>query len=300
MGVDLLLVHPLFLNQNDAERELMSPYFPLGLLYLAAYVRERGYRVAVFDGTFSEGEGAFAEALEEHQPRVVGVSAVLPNRASALNLARMAGQFGALVVLGGPDPTRTPETYLAEPAVDIVVHHEGEETIGALLDAFCDPQGNSLNLGEIAGLAFRGADGEVVVTPRRPYLADLDDLPMPARDLIDMDRYLETWREENGYTSLSISVSRGCPYGCDWCEEAVNGPKLRQRSPESVAAEVKALKERFQIDRLRLVDDVDGLDRAWLEAWASAAAAEDAVIPFEALYDLERRDVPMLDVRDSL
>lgn len=300
MSVDLLLANPLFLSQSEAERELMSPYFPLGLLYLAAYVRERGYTVAIFDGTFADGESAFVEALEQHNPRVVGVTAVLPNREMALLLARRAHGFGATVVIGGPDPTREPATYLADPAVDIVVHHEGEETLVELLGALSREEAESLDLNAIRGLAFRDPNGQVVVTPPRPYLADLDSLPMPARDLVDVDKYLETWREENGYASLSISVSRGCPYGCEWCRDAVNGPELRQRSPKNVAAEMKKLKELYQIDRLRVVDDVDGLDREWLEAWAAAAEEQGAVIPFEALYDLERQDIPLLDVRDSL
>ena len=63
---------------------------------------------------------------------------------------------------------------------------------------------------------------------------------------------------------------------------------------------MKVLKESYQIDRLRVVDDVDGVDRAWLAAWAQAAEEQDAVIPFEALNDLQRQDIPMLDVRDTL
>ena len=141
---------------------------------------------------------------------------------------------------------------------------------------------------------------ELIVTPRRSYLLNLDDLPLPARDLIDMDQYLRTWREHNGYASLTISVARGCPYGCEWCQDAVHGTDYRQRSPESVVAEVKALKDIYQIDRLRVVDDVDGIDQEWIESWANAAEAEDAVIPFEALNNLERQDVPMLDTRDAL
>jgi radical SAM superfamily enzyme YgiQ (UPF0313 family) len=278
----------------------MSPYFPLGLLYLAAYVREHHFSVTVFDGTFASDNRAFADALEEHQPRVVGLTAVLPNRNSALSLARMAHAFGATVVLGGPDPTREPATYLAEPAVDIVVHHEGEETLVELLGVLCHDDGRRQDLQEIRGLALRATDGELVITPPRPYIGELDELPLPARDLIDVDRYLEVWRDENGYASLSISVSRGCPYGCEWCQDAVNGPELRQRSPENVAAEMKALKERFQIDRLRVVDDVDGISREWLEAWAAAAEAQNAAIPFEALFDLKRQDIPLLDVRDTL
>lgn len=300
MSVDLLLANPLFLSQSEAERELMSPYFPLGLLYLAAYVREHGYDVAIFDGTFVEDEGAFVQALEQHNPRIVGLTALLPNRESVLRLAQAAKAFGSTVVVGGPDPTREPAIYLAEPGVDVVVHHEGEETLVELLGALGRDESGTVNLNAIRGLAFRGHDGEMIITPPRPYISNLDNLPLPARDLIDMDKYLDVWRDENGYASLSISVSRGCPYGCEWCQEAANGPDLRQRSPESVVSEMKALKETYRIDRLRVVDDVDGISRDWMEAWADVAEEADAVIPFEALYDLERQDIPMLDVRDSL
>jgi anaerobic magnesium-protoporphyrin IX monomethyl ester cyclase len=123
---------------------------------------------------------------------------------------------------------------------------------------------------------------------------------MPARDLIDVDRYLRKWRETNGYSSLNIATSRGCPYGCEWCRDAVHGNGFRQRSPENVAEEVRLLKGLFQIDRLRVVDDVDGIDREWLESWAEAAKEMGAAIPFEALNDLQRQDIPLLDVRDSL
>ena len=94
---------------------------------------------------------------------------------------------------------------------------------------------------------------------------------------------------------MDLKLSRS-----EWCLESVHGNGFRQRSPENVAAEMKLLKERYQIDRLRVVDDVDGISRSWLETWAQSAESMDAVIPFEALNELERQDIPLLDVRDSL
>lgn len=115
-----------------------------------------------------------------------------------------------------------------------------------------------------------------------------------------MDKYLDVWRAQNGYASLTLATARGCPYGCEWCETAVYGQSYRQRSPENVVAELKQLKATYEIDRLRVVDDVDGIDLEWLEEWAKTAEAQEAVIPFEALNDLARQDIPLLDVRDSL
>jgi radical SAM superfamily enzyme YgiQ (UPF0313 family) len=295
----ILFCHPLFLSKNPDEQGASSPYFPLGLLYLAGFVREQGHDVAIFDATFAEDESAFAEALQREAPDVVGISALLPTREMALTLAQIAHEWGAVVVVGGPDPTKSPRSYASRPEVDIVVHHEGEQTIAALL-ALADSGDLTIEaLQDEPGVAYRKG-GQIVVNEPRPPIENLDTLPLPARDLIDMDRYLNVWQKMNGYSSLTISTTRGCPYGCSWCRGAVHGNGFRRRSPESVAAEVKLLKETYQIDRLRVVDDVDGFDREWLEAWEESAVSIDGVVPFEGLNELERQDIPMLDVRDSL
>ena len=296
---DILLVNPVFLNQNKAERALNTPYFPLGLLYLAAFLREEGFDVDIYDSTFKSGIDDFAAVLETSRPDVVGISVVSPNRQQTLQVAKTASQNNAAVILGGPDPTRFPEDYLTHPEVDIVVHHEGEltlvELLGYLLGSKVEPE-----LSTIAGIAYRDEGQHIRVNPRRSYILDLDKLPLPARDMIDLDQYLEFWREHNGYASLTVSVARGCPYGCEWCQDAVHGPDMRLRSPHSVAAEVKTLQEMYEFDRLRVVDDVDGLQREWIEEWAEIAQSEGAFIPFEALNDLDRKDIPLLDVRDTL
>ncbi len=108
----ILFCHPMFLSKSPDEQAASSPYFPLGLLYLAGYVRERGHQVAMFDATFAEDESAFARALEREQPDVVGISAMLPTRDVALLLGQMAHDQGAVVIIGGPDATKSPAAYL--------------------------------------------------------------------------------------------------------------------------------------------------------------------------------------------
>ena len=300
MSIDILLVNPVFLSQNEAERELMSPYFPLGLLYLGAFLRDRDFQVEIFDGTFMDGDQDFIKALDKHNPKVVGITAVKPNREMVLELAEMAKDSGSFVIVGGPDPTYTPEYYLCDHSVDLVVHHEGELTLVKILEAMKDDEIGFSSLVGMPGIAHRDENGNVVVNPRRKYLLNLDELPPPARDMIDIEKYLQVWKEQNGYASLSISVSRGCPYGCQWCADAVHGQEFRIRSAESVVAEVKSLMQTYNIDRLRVVDDVDGIDANWISDWAAVAQDQQAVLPFEALYEVERREIPMLDIRDSL
>ena len=300
MPIDALLVNPVFLSQNKAEQELMSPYIPLGLLYLAAFLRERNFQVEIFDGTFQEGDQDFIAALEKYSPKSVGITALKPNADKVLDLAAVARQHAAFVIVGGPDPTYSPEFYLQDPSIDLVVHHEGELTLAEVLQAMQPSHQPAYSLGDMPGIAYLDQSDELVVNPRRDYLLNLDQLPPPARDMVDIDKYLRVWRKRNGYASLSISVSRGCPYGCKWCADSVHGQDFRIRSVENVVAEVKSLMDTYQIDRLRLVDDVDGLDAKWIDDWAAIAEQEEAVLPFEALYQVERQDIPMLDIRDSL
>jgi radical SAM superfamily enzyme YgiQ (UPF0313 family) len=293
--VDLLLVNPLFLVQDPVERRLMTPYFPLGLLYLAATARAAGYTVSIFDAMFHDDEQAFARALEMEQPRVVGISVLATVRGAALRLAEQAHRSGAVVIAGGADPTGRPESYLrhgpeGEHVVDIVVVGEGEQTLLELLPVLLAGEPKEEALRSIDGLAFLDSDEKLVSTAPRRHCTDLDSLALPARDLIDVEAYRQAWREHHGYFSLSIIATRGCPYGCKWCQKSVFGRSFRPRSPESVAEEMRAIKEQYQPDQLRIVDDVMGIDRDWVRAWHDAVLARDAVTPFECLSRVDLMD----------
>lgn len=294
----IAFAHPLILADSATEQAASSPYFPLGLLYLAGYVREKGHEVSIYDGTFQVDESSFVDHLRTHAPDLVGISAVVTNRDRALRFAQLAQETGAIVIMGGPDPTMHPAAYLASGDVDLVVHHEGEQTIEQLL-SLADQGSLTDRFADEPGIAYR-RDGRVTVNPPRPPIEDLDTLPLPARDLIDMDRYLDQWKSESGYTSITVATTRGCPYGCDWCADAVHGDSYRQRSPESVAAELRHLEDTYGVESIRLVDDVDGIERSWLDAWAAAAAAANSTVTFEPLNQLDRTDLPLLEVRDSL
>lgn len=299
MAVDILLVNPIFLRDNPAERALNTPYFPLGLLYLAAFLRQQNINVDIFDGTFKDGLDDFHAVMEDKSPAAVGISVVLPNRKQAFQLADIAREFGSVVILGGPDPTHCPQDYLTHSQVDYVVHHEGELTLVELIRHVLNTQ-DRRQLSDIDGIAYRDENGRTHTNPRRGYILDLDQLPLPARDMIDLNQYLTFWRQHNGYASMTVSVARGCPFGCQWCQDSVHGSDLRIRSPENVVQEIKVLRDLYEFDRLRVVDDVDGLPRGWIKEWADIAQSENAQVPFEALNDLKSKDLPMLDVRDTL
>jgi radical SAM superfamily enzyme YgiQ (UPF0313 family) len=290
-----MLVNPLFLNEDPVEARLMTPYFPLGLLYLAAVAREAGYEVSIFDAMFRMGDEAFVAALKEKQPRVVGLGVLATVRAAALRLADLAHRHGATVIAGGADPTGRPESYLRHTSngsrsVDVVVVGEGEQTLLELLPLLLDGKPTDERLQAVAGLAYLGANDQLLSTAARQHCTDLDGLPLPARNLIDIEAYRRAWLGRHGRFSLSIIATRGCPYGCKWCQKSVFGRSFRPRSPESVAKEMRLIKEQYQPDQLRIVDDVMGIDRQWVRAWHSAVLSHDAVIPFECLSRVDLMD----------
>lgn len=138
-------------------------------------------------------------------------------------------------------------------------------------------------LEEVPGLRLRGPDGRVVATAPRPFITDLDRLPFPARELVDLDAYRRTWRKAHGYWSVSIINTRGCPYACAWCQKAVFGRTHRSRSPANSAEEMRQIKQTYNPDFLRVVDDITGVNRRWVLEWRDEVLARDAVIPFECL-----------------
>jgi len=293
-----MLVNPLFLHDDPVESRLMTPYFPLGLLYLAGIAREAGYDVTIFDAMFAADDEVFLQALERERPQIVGLAVLATIREAALRLADLAKTWGATVIVGGADPTARPTLYLKHQAegrfpVDVVVVGEGEETILELLPLLLGSHEPTDSLREVQGIAYRDRTGKVVQTPRRPLIQDVDRLPFPARDLLDIERYRQAWLSAHDHFSLSIIATRGCPYGCSWCQKSVFGRSFRPRSPQSVANEMALIKREYRPDQIRIVDDVMGIDRDWVRAWHDALLERDAVIPFECLSRVDLMDEEM-------
>ncbi|MBE2194449.1 MAG: radical SAM protein [Anaerolinea sp.] len=298
---DILLVNPLFVYKDPVETQLMNPYFPLGLLYLAAVLRQNQYSVAIYDGAFEPDYTGFESVMQQLKPKVVGITALITVRKNALDLAEIAKRYGATVIFGGPDPTGKPEAYLRHTnaegsrVVDLIVWDEGEITLIELMNKLTGRAGAELlSLQMIKGLRFLDDHGKMVTTPRRPAIDDLDSLPFPARDLIDIDAYRTHWRAKHGYWSLSIINTRGCPYACTWCQKGIFGRSYRSRSAANVAEEMRYLKEHYQPDQIRVVDDITGVDRDWVFEWRDEVVKREANIPFECLSRVNLVDVPML------
>jgi anaerobic magnesium-protoporphyrin IX monomethyl ester cyclase len=286
---DVLLGQSYFLRFDPKLWAAMQPYPPLGTLYAASYLRSRGYNVGMFDAMLAESEAEWDQALSRSRPSVavlyednfnyLSKMCLLRMRQAAFAMVSMARQRGCTVVVAGSDATDHAQAYL-DAGADYVLIGEGEETLGDLLDVIL--RGATTPMDSILGLAF-ARDGEVQVNARRPDLKDLDTLPFPAWDLVDIEHYRSIWLEHHGYYSMNVATSRGCPYHCNWCAKPIWGQRYHVRSAENVVAELAWLKRTFKPDHFWFVDDIFGLIPGWVERFADLVEQHDSRLPFKSL-----------------
>jgi radical SAM superfamily enzyme YgiQ (UPF0313 family) len=241
---------------------------PLGLMSVAAYLRQRGLGdVRIVDMRVHDMSLAqVQDEVSAYQPDVVGITALSLEAQAAHEVLAVARKVcpECVTLMGGPYPTATPELALADPLLDYAVLSEGEETAWELLHALLS--GGEVD--QVAGLAYRGSDGQIVRTPARLPITDMDSLPWPAYDLVDMEAYFSQLRthlspQQARARYAPVFTSRGCPFGCIYCQHMF-GRRIRYRSPESVLAQIRHLVEAYAVQEIHIEDDsfnVD-LDRA--------------------------------------
>ncbi len=280
---DILLTHGYFLYEDEKEQQIMKPYPTLGLLYISAYLRRAGFGVEIYDTTFGSRH-ELGERLARERG-VLGIYTNLITRSSVLAIVREAKRHGWTVVLGGPESANYTAEYLAGGA-DVVVVGEGEQTLAELLPSLARKGPHRLH--GIAGVSFIDEDGAVVTNMPRPQVADIDSLPWPDREQIDIARYVDVWRTHHGMGSVNLITARGCPYKCKWCSHAVFGYTHRRRSFLDCAAEVQQIYDVYRPDQVWYADDVFTINHRWLHEYAAELKRRDLRLPFETISRADR------------
>ena len=265
------------------------PYAPLGTLYAASHVRNHGHVVAFLDSMLANAEEDIRPLVVKHKPDFLVIydddfnyltkMCLSRMREAAFRMSAIAKEYGTTVIVHGSDAADHVEEYIDHGA-DYVIFGEGEQTLVELLDSLNSRTGTPLK--NVHGIAFR-SDNRIERTPPRDLLHDVDALPFPARDLVDVEQYRRAWKTRHGYFSINIVSTRGCPYHCNWCAKPIYGQVYNTRSPENVVTEMLNIKQRYQPDHLWFCDDIFGLKPGWVGDFAEAVRKAGAMIPFKCL-----------------
>lgn len=238
---EILLINPPSPFRRECQDE--NPFPHLGLGYIAAYLRQKGFGCQPIDAKFERMDLVkLTQELKKYRPRLVGVTAMTHDVGQAAKLAKLAKELfpGVVTVLGGPHATALPEETLRQfPEFDIAVAGEGEITMYELA------KGNPFPA--IQGIAYR--DGkEIKLTAPREFVKNLNELPLPAWDLFPPSKI------------YSIIINRGCPFRCNFCMR-VSGNMIRKRSLENILKEFHLDVKQRGATLLYVNDESFGIDR---------------------------------------
>lgn len=282
----LLFTHSYFMRFDPKQWRLGQPYAPLGALCAAGFMRQQGYVVAVHDVQLSEGPETIVDAIRKEQPDYFIIyddgfnyltKMCLTNmREAAFRMIAIAKASGCRVLVSSSDASDHYEKYL-EAGADVIMIGEAEITLLELLRHFELGNDDPVN---VAGIAFLQS-GNVFRTPKRNVMSNLDALPLPAWDLVDLEPYKRSWMRSAGYFSVNIGTTRGCPFKCNWCAKPIYGNRYHSRSPQHVLAEIKYLKETTGFEHIWFCDDIFGLKPGWVQQFADLVENADIRFRFK-------------------
>ncbi len=265
----VLLTHSYFYKLDPKQWEFKQPYPPLGTLHAASVLRNSGLDINFQDACLEDNTLRIEEEILTSKPSYMVIyddgfnyltkMCLSSMREAAFKMIRSAKEVGAIVIVCSSDSSDHYSKYLEEGAT-YVIRGEGEETLKDLILTLEEDE----TIVNIPGIVFNQGN-EVQVNPSRPVLRDLDALPLPAWDLIDIESYQKLWLKYHGYFSLNIATTRGCPFKCNWCAKPIYGNRYNSRSPEHVITEIELLIKKYQPDHFWMCDDIFGLKPGWVK-----------------------------------
>lgn len=248
----IILINPPLLEDNTHH-----PLFPpLGLMYLAAVLKQDKHEIKILDCPVENlDHKKLTKELVSFNPKLIGITSMTPTIKSAILAANNAKEVcpDSKIIFGGPHATFMDQQILKEEkAVDIIVRGEGELTLQELAKKELNPK----NLQKIKGITFR-KETQIIQTENRPYIQNLDELPLPAYEYVPIEKY-----RIHGKTHLPIMTSRGCPFQCSFCVASeIFGARFRARSYVNVVNEIEWLRDKYGANAISFQDDTLTFDR---------------------------------------
>ena len=279
--IDMMLLYPSTTTGKDYSHRygkkdlgnIKGELLPLGIASLAGYLRKRGFGVAALDCIVLElTHEDIVEIISKRNPRSIGISATTYALPSSTALAeRLRKEFPNLLIILGGAHANVAGIDAAKniSSIDIVSYHpEGETVILDILEKFTDHNFNresllhDLNIMKnIKGIIFKNK-GEIIKNLPGEIIKNLDFLPLPARDLFPIERYVPLPNQYKKLPMTNMVVIRGCPYVCTFCDQAAT--TARRRSPEKVIEEIKDVVEKYGVKEISFWDDTMSYNKKWM------------------------------------
>jgi anaerobic magnesium-protoporphyrin IX monomethyl ester cyclase len=267
--MNVLFTHSYFYKFDKKQWRFKQPYPPLATILAASVLRNEGYSVSLFDTNLRDDPTEIIPVLQKNKPNYVIIyddgfnylsKMCLTNmREAAFRMAEESKKSGCTVIVSSSDAADHYEKYFNR-NVDYIVRGEGEETLKELIATLEKNE----DVSKVQGLAFK-KNGETKLTPSRPVIRNLDTLPLPAWDLVDIESYRKIWMQHHGYFSLNQATTRGCPFKCNWCAKPIYGNRYTSRSPAHVVNEIEWLIKNYAPDYFWMCDDIFGLKPGWVQ-----------------------------------
>jgi anaerobic magnesium-protoporphyrin IX monomethyl ester cyclase len=267
----------------------------LGILYVAGALREYcGISPKIIDCIADKIDlGGLKKIISDEKPDVVGFSALTFNLLDSLVAAKAVKEASpeTKVCFGGFHVTLYPQETLALPNVDYIVQGEGEITFSEFIKHIIEGKSGEDDLRGIDGLGFKMRGGGQIINKTRKPVSDLDTLPMPAHDLINLDKYSYV-QSESGKVA-PIQTSRGCPSKCVFCDMRMT--KYRYRSEDNVLREIKILSS-MGITEFFIIDDTFTINRERVFRLCRMLIEENLGVKFKISSRIDKMDEEMLKI----
>lgn len=301
----ILFSHSYFYRFDQKQWKTAEPYPPYGTIYAAALMRENGYEVDLFDSNLVESPEEIKEKLATGSYDYLCIyddgfnyltkMCLTKMRQAAFDMSSWGKEHNCQVILSSSDSTDHFQEYLDKGA-DFVLIGEAEYSLLEL----CQTLDREESISSVKGIAYT-ENNELKKTPPRPVIRQLDKLPDPAWDLVDIEPYRKIWMDNHGYFSINMATTRGCPFKCNWCAKPIYGNRYNSRSPKRVLDEMAMLQEKFDVHHFWMCDDIFGLKPGWVKEFNEIIQERDQKFQYkiQSRVDLLLKDDTIAELAES-
>lgn len=294
--MDVLLINPPYLLSKDNVYSKTGAILPpLGLLYIAAYLRKKYSKIniQILDSpAYKLSLNGFRRRLKVFHPDIVGITVYTTTFSIVLKTAKVVKKAfpNCIIVVGGPHASILPEECLNSPHIDIAVVGEGEEVFAELSECI-NKKGD---MDKVSNIVYK-RNGKIVRTQANCKMINLGAIPMPARDLIDMRLYRPAHGTYRRLPATNMITSRGCPFRCSFCSRGIFGSHYRARFPHNIMEEIEILVKDYGIREVLFNDDVFTIDKRKTEVLCDLLAEKKLDFTWSCSTRVNLVDPPLLD-----